>query len=112
MQSYIKHKFEGYINNILFDDEQIYYATEYILSTIEGKFDEKYTDEFVSDLSDAIAHCAYKTFEFSMSELEEEMEDNIRDAKSFEDIQFTPIYFDRNVNKNLKKGRYTKKKEG
>lgn len=111
MKSYIKHEFEGYINNILFDNEQIYYAAEYLLTTIEAKFDEIYTDEFVSDLSDAIARCAYKTFEFSMSDFEEEMIENIFGAKSFEDIQFSPMYFNQELNQNLKQGKYTKKKE-
>lgn len=111
MKSYIKHEFEGYINNVLFNDAQNYYATEYILTTIEAKFDEIYTDEFVSDLSDAITHCAYKTFEFSMSDFEEEMIENIFGAKSFEDIQFSPVYFNQELNQNLKQGKYTKKKE-
>ena len=50
----------------------------------------------------------YKTDEFSFSAFEEELRINVTTADSFEEIVFTPIYFDNYVNTEIKRGTYSK----
>ena len=47
MKSQIFTFFEGEINGVKFNNEQIYYSTEYILDEIEEQFGEVYNDVFV-----------------------------------------------------------------
>lgn len=39
MKSKIVQEFKGYINNVPFDNQEIYYSAEYILNEIEDTFD-------------------------------------------------------------------------
>lgn len=107
MKSQILTKFEGEINSVKFDDEKIYYSTEYILETIEDQFGEIYNDIFVNDLKYVIDRYINKMDYPSYSRLENLMTAYIEDAKTFEEIVFTEPYI-QYLNDGLSKGLYTK----
>ena len=107
MKSQILTKFEAEINGIKFDDEKIYYSTEYILETIEDQFGEIYNQLFVEDLKYVIDNYINKMDYPSYAELENLMTSNIENAEAFEKIVFTEPYIQR-LNDGLKDKTYTK----
>lgn len=50
MKSRIKQEFKGYINDVPFDNQEIYYSTEYILNEIETTFDIEVPFTLVRDM--------------------------------------------------------------
>lgn len=111
MKSKIIQEFKGKINDIEVNDENIYYSTNFILKTIEDKFDECYTDEFVKDLIEIIKRIHLKYLNFSFSILENDFYDCIQVAENFEKIQFK--YFGTDwmfewLNDNIKTKKYNK----
>lgn len=50
MKSRIKQEFKGYINNVPFDNQDVYYSTEYILNEIEATFDIEVPFTLVRDM--------------------------------------------------------------
>ena len=108
MKTRITYKLQGYINDIKFEDERNFFITRSILEIIEQYFGEIYTNELIIDLADAVKKYDYNTFGSSTPEFEENIIYKIHDAKSFEDIQFTPKHIYQKVNKKLKEGKYTK----
>lgn len=107
MKSQILTKFEAEINSVKFDDEKIYYSTEYILETIEDQFGEIYNDIFVNDLKYVIDRYINKMDYASYAKLENLMTAYIEDAKTFEQIIFTEPHI-QYLNDGLSKGLYTK----
>lgn len=107
MKSQILTFFEGEINGIKFNDEQIYYSTEYILDTIEEQFGEIYNDDFVEELKNFINIYRNKMDYPSYAKLESIMTSNIEDAETFEEIIFTEPYI-QYLNDGLPEGLYTK----
>ena len=107
MKSQILTFFEGEINGIKFNNEQIYYSTEYILDTIEEQFGEIYNQFFVEDLKYVIDNYINKMDYPSYAELENLMTAYIEDAKTFEQIIFTEPHI-QYLNDGLSKGLYTK----
>ena len=107
MKSKILTTFEGEINGIKFDDEKIYYSTEYILDTIEEQFGEVYNDDFVKELRNFIDIYMNNMDYPSYAKLESIMTSNIEDAETFERIIFTEPYI-QHLNDGLSKGLYTK----
>lgn len=107
MKSQILTKFEAEINGIKFDDEKIYYSTEYILDTIEEQFGEIYNNDFVEELKNFISIYMNNMDYPSYAKLENIMTSNIEDAKTFEKIVFTEPYI-QHLNNGLSKGLYTK----
>lgn len=107
MESKILTPFQGEINGIKFNDEKIYYSTEYILDTIEDHFNEIYNDEFVEELRNFINIYMNNMDYPSYSKLENIMISNIEDAESFEKIVFTEPYI-QHLNDGLSQGIYTK----
>lgn len=107
MKSQILTFFEAEINSVKFNDEQIYYSTEYILDTIEEQFDEIYNDDFVEELKNFINIYRNNMGYQSYAKLESIMTSNIENAKSFEQIIFTEPYI-QYLNDGLSSGLYTK----
>lgn len=107
MKSQILTKFKAEINSVKFDDEKIYYSTEYILDTIEEQFGEVYNDIFINDLKYVIDRYINKMDYASYAKLENLMTAYIEDAKTFEKIVFTEPYI-QYLNDGLSKGLCTK----
>lgn len=107
MKSQVIQQFKARINSIEFDDYQLYMTTEYILYQINDKFGEIYTDEFIHDLADVISLYFFKVDDLIVSELERNMSDDIEDAETFQDIEFTDYYIN-HINDRIKDGSYLK----
>lgn len=107
MKSQILTFFEGEINGVKFNDEQLYYSTEYILDTIEEQFGEIYNDDFVEELRNFIDIYMNNMDYPSYAKLESIMTSNIEDAETFEEIVFTEPYIQQ-LSDGLPKGIYTK----
>ena len=107
MKSQILTFFEGEINSVKFNNEQIYYLTEYILDKIEEQFGEVYNDIFINDLKYVIERYINKMDYASYAELENLMTAYIEDAKTFEKIIFTEPYIQQ-LKDDLSQGLYTK----
>lgn len=108
MQSEILQPFKGRINAVIIDTEAVYCSTNYILNTIENKFGEIYTDEFISELSYAIERISIKCEDFAFSNLENSLTDNIETAEKFEDIKFEYPYIPSDLNERLAAGEFTR----
>lgn len=108
MKSEIIQYFKAKINTVEFDDEMNYNSTGYILSKIEEKFGEVYTDEFISELSYAIERVSIKSEDFAYSELEWDMVRAINNAEKFETIYFYDPYIPKDLNERLATGEFTK----
>ena len=100
----IKTRFEGYINNIKSDDEYIYNLTRTILDIIDEVFGEYYNNKFIEDLSKAIEKANYNDSEFSFTDVENRLHNDIDDenVQKFEDIQFSVPYINSALNENIK----------
>lgn len=107
MKSQILTMFVGEINGVKFNDEQLYYSTEYILDTIEEQFGDVYNDDFVKELRNFIDIYMNNMDYPSYAKLESIMTSNIEDAETFEKIIFTEPYI-QHLNDGLSKGLYTK----
>lgn len=107
MKSQILTFFEGEINDVKFNDEQLYYSTEYILDTIEEQFGEVYNDIFVNNLQYVIERYMNTIDYASYAKLENSMTTDIENAKSFEEIKFSEPYIQQ-LNDDLSQELYTK----
>ena len=107
MKSQILTFFEGEITGVKFNNEQIYYATEYILDEIEEQFGEVYNNIFVNNLQYVIERYMNTVDYTSYAKLESIMTSNIENANSFEEIKFTEPYIQQ-PNDDLSQGMYTK----
>ena len=54
MKSNIIQEFKGYINNVPFDNHNLYYSVEYILNEIESTFDLEVPFTLVRDMKYAL----------------------------------------------------------
>lgn len=107
MKSQILTFFEGEINGVKFNNEQIYYSTEYILDEIEEQFGEVYNDVFVNNLQYVIERYINTIDYPSYAKLENSMTTDIENANSFEEIKFSEPYIQQ-LNDDLSTGLYTK----
>ena len=107
MKSEVLQSFKARINSVEFDDYQLYMTTDRILEEIDDKFGTIYTDEFIKDLADVIQLYFFKVDKFIISELEWNMLNNIEDAETFQDIQFSDYYVN-HINEQIKDGSYLK----
>ena len=83
MESQLIQKFKACINSIEFDDRQLYMTTEYVLEKINDKFGEVYTDEFIQDLAAIIKRYFFKVDGLTVSDLEWNMDNDIKNAENF-----------------------------
>jgi hypothetical protein len=107
MESLVLQSFKARINSVEFDDYQLYMTTDRILEEIDDKFGTIYTDEFIKDLADVIQLYFFKVDKLIVSEIEWNMLNNIEDAETFRDIQFTDYYIN-HINEQIKDGSYLK----
>lgn len=107
MESQILQKFKARINSVEFDDYQLYATTEYVLEQINNKFGEIYIDEFIHDLADVISIYFFKIDNLIVSELEWNMVNDIENAETFKDIEFTDYYIN-HINDRIKNSSYLK----
>lgn len=107
MKSKILTKFEAEINGIKFNDEKIYYSTEYILDEIEEQFGEVYNDIFINNLQYVIERYMNTIDYPSYAKLENSITTDIENANSFEEIKFSEPYIQQ-LNDDLSQGFYTK----
>ncbi len=109
MENKIIQEFQGEINGVVFDDKNIYYASQFILEKIEERFGEVYNKEFIEDLRDTIETMEYKYDEFSFAILEDDFYEAVKEAKSFNEIEFTYYGSDWKIdylNENIKNNKY------
>ena len=107
MESLVLQSFKARINSVKFDDYQLYMTTDRILEEIDDKFGTIYTDEFIKDLADVIQLYFFKVDKLIISELEWNMLNDIEDAETFQDIQFSDYYIN-HINDQIKDGSYLK----
>lgn len=107
MKSEVLQSFKARINSVEFDDYQLYMTTDRILEEIDDKFGTIYTDEFIKDLADVIQLYFFKVDKFIISELEWNMLNDIEDAETFQNIQFSDYYIN-HINEQIKDGSYLK----
>lgn len=107
MESEVLQSFKARINSVEFDDYQLYMTTDRILKEIDDKFGTIYTDEFIKDLADVIQLYFFKVDKLIISELEWNMLNDIEDAETFQDIQFSDYYVN-HINEQIKDGSYLK----
>ncbi len=107
MKSEVLQSFKARINSVEFDDYQLYMTTDRILEEIDDKFGTIYTDEFIKDLADVIQLYFFKVDKFIISELEWNMLNDIEDAETFQNIQFSDYYVN-HINEQIKDGSYLK----
>ena len=107
MKSEVLQSFKARINSVEFDDYQLYMTTDRILEEIDDKFGTIYTDEFIKDLADVIQLYFFKVDKLIISELEWNMLNDIEDAETFQDIQFSDYYVN-HINEQIKNGSYLK----
>lgn len=109
MENKIIQEFQGEINGVVFDDKNIYYASQFILEKVEEKFGEVYNKDFVEDLRDIIETMEYKYDEFSFAILEDDFYKAVKEAKSFNEIEFSYYGSDWKIdylNENIKNNKY------
>lgn len=104
----IKTNFEGYINNVKFDNENIYKIIYEVLEKINYDIDECYNDKFIEDLQACLKKASLND-KFSFTEAENILCKDIENEEinKFEDIQFSLPYVDSTFNEKLKKGEYS-----
>ena len=107
MESLVLKSFKARINSVEFDDYQLYMTTDSILEEIDDKFGTIYTDEFIKDLAEVIELYFYKVDKLVVSDLEYSMDEDIEDAETFQDIQFSDYYINE-INDRIKDGSYLK----
>lgn len=107
MKSEVLQSFKARINSVEFDDYQLYMTTDHILEEIDDKFGTIYTDEFIKDLADVIQLYFFKVDKLIISELEWNMLNDIEDAETFQNIQFSDYYVN-HINEQIKDGSYLK----
>ena len=107
MESEVLQSFKARINSVEFDDYQLYMTTDHILEQIDDKFGTIYTDEFIKDLADVIELYFYKVDKLVVSDLEYSMDEDIEDAETFQDIQFSDYYIN-HINERIKDSSYLK----
>lgn len=109
MENKIIQEFQGEINGIVFDDRNIYYSSQFILEKIEDKFGEVYNKSFIEDLRDTIETMEYKYDELSFAILEDDFYKAVKEAKSFNEIEFSYYGSDWKIdslNENIKNNKY------
>lgn len=107
MESQVIQKFKARINSVEFDNYQLYMTTEHILEEINEQFEEVYTDELIQDLAAVIERYFFKVDNLIVSELEWNMSNDIKNAKTFRAIEFTDYYINE-INDRIKDGSYLK----
>ena len=104
----IKTHFEGYINDVKFDNEDIYKIVYELLEKINYDIDECYNDKFIKDIQESLKKASLDD-KFSFIEAKNKLIEDLENEEinKFEDIQFTLPYVDSVFNKKLENGEYS-----
>lgn len=106
MEAKIIQGFKDMLNNVLIENEKIFYCIEYILSKIEDKFGECFNKKFVEDLKLTLDYLYYKNEYFSFEEFEREID---FDVDSFKRLVFRynyETYGFESLNEGIFNGKY------
>lgn len=87
MKSKIVQEFKGYINNVPFDNHNLYYSVEYILNEIESTFDLEVPFTLVRDMKYALQSAFDDISETTQGEIETEIVDCMHNASSINDFK-------------------------
>ena len=115
MQSTIVQKFIGDINGVKINDEKLFYSAEFLLDALESKFisnaEEINNPEFIKDFTKELGNTYFSLDDVSFSEIEDELEQNINNAKNFNNLEFKvfDIEWDE-INQKIQAGDYTPSK--
>lgn len=86
----IKQDFIGKINNVEIHDKNCYYTMQYILQSMEDKFDGiEIAKDFILELYNTLERMYFKIEEFDYREVEKDFYCAIQCAVTPKDIQFT-----------------------
>ena len=77
INSKIVHQFEGYIEGVMINRENIYYSVEWILEQIINNFNIVVTEELIRELSSEIEYIYMKSDYFQMQEFEDNINRNV-----------------------------------
>ena len=76
------------------------------MSDIEDEFGDAYNNDFIKDLSTSIEKYILKHEYFFWAEFVADVENDIRYAKSFSEIELTPLSFDEEFHNKLSRWKY------
>ena len=106
MEAKIIQGFKGMLNNVLIENEKIFYCIAYILSKIEDKFGECFNKKFIEDLKITLNKLYYKNEYFYFEDFEREIE---FDVESFKRLVFRynyETYCFESLNEGIFNGKY------
>jgi len=106
VEAKIIQEFKGILNNVLIENEKLYYCIEYILSKIEDKFGECFNKKFVEDLKITLNKLYYKNEYFYFEDFEREID---FDVDSFKRLVFRynyETYGFESLNEGIFNGKY------
>jgi hypothetical protein len=106
VEAKIIQEFKGILNNVLIENEKLYYCIEYILSKIEDKFGECFNKKFVEDLKITLNKLYYKNEYFYFEDFEREID---FDVDSFKRLVFRynyETYGFESLNEEIFNGKY------
>lgn len=86
MKSNIVQEFKGYINNVPFDNQDIYYSAEYILNEIEATFDIEVPFTLVRDIKYMLQSAWDNLSNQTLGEVEHDFIVCIEGALSIDDL--------------------------
>lgn len=92
MKCNIKQEFKGYINNVPFDNQYVYYSTEYILNEIEATFDVEVPFTLVRDMKYMLQSAWDNLSNQTLDETEYDFIVCIEGALSIDDLQLDSDY--------------------
>lgn len=106
MEAKIIQEFKGIINDVLIENEKIYYCIEYILSKIEDKFGECFNKKFVEDLKITLNKLYYKNEYFYFEDFERKINFNVTNFKSLVFSYNYETYGFESLNEGIFNGKY------
>lgn len=104
MECKIIHQFQGYINGVEFNNKQLYYGVEYILSEMEIQFDIQVPYTLIQDVRNALESMYDDIQEYTACEIESDLANDIYHADTLTKIKFDrdEWYYDKFIEINRK----------
>lgn len=99
MNSKVIHQFNGLINGVVFDDKEIYYTVDYILSEVEDFFNVKVPYTLIKDLKNMLKNLYLMIPYGSEGQVEDDLIDCVENAETIKQLKFrtccaSSTYFD------------------
>ena len=89
MRTEVKGKFQGKINGVVFEKEDLFNTTEWVMNLLENKFMKIEDTDFVRDLKNAIYLTWMEYTSIDYSDIEIACMEVIQKANSISEIQFS-----------------------